>query len=55
MPYVRSQFKAQAQNVLSLDPMSPVQLICREWVGNFDLCELDDQSIGFDGKERKIT
>ena len=52
---VGSQFETQGQNVWSLSTMSPIQWICRECVGNLDFCELDDQLIGFDDKERKIT
>ena len=36
-----SQFKAQAQNVWSLSPMSPIQWICREWVKELSPNELD--------------
>ena len=35
--------------------MSPIQWICREWIGNFDLSESDDEPIGMDDKERKMT
>ena len=52
---VGSRFETQGQNVWSLGTISPIQWICREYVGNLDFCKLDDQPIGFDDKERKIT
>ena len=55
MDIVESEFGIQVQNVWSLGSMSPIQLICREWVGNLDLSESDDQPTGMDDKERKMT
>ena len=52
---VGSQFGAQVQNVWSFGPMSSIQWICREWIGNLDFSELDDRPIGLDDKERKKT
>ena len=39
---VGPQFVAQAQNVWDFGPVSPVQLICREWVEKLDFSELDN-------------
>jgi len=42
MVIVRTQFMAQAQDVWDLGLMSPVQLICREWVKELGRNELDN-------------
>ena len=39
---VGSQFGAEAQIVWCLGPMSPIQWICREWVKELGLSELDN-------------
>ena len=35
--------------------MSPIQLICREWVGNSGLSESDERPTCLNDKKRKIT
>ena len=40
--YVGSQFEAQARNIWSLGPMSPIQWICRKWVKELSPNELDN-------------
>ena len=34
--------------------MSPIQWICREWIGNLDLSGLDEQPIGLGEKKDDI-
>ena len=42
MDIVESEFGIQVQNVWSLGSMSPIQLICREWVENSSLSESNE-------------
>ena len=55
MDIVESEFGIQVQNVWSLGSMSPIQLICREWVGNLGLSESDKRPTCLSDKKRKIT
>ena len=40
--YVGSQFIAQAQKIWDMSPVSPIQWICREWVEELGINELNN-------------
>ena len=38
---------------MNLDPKSPIQWICREWVGKLDFNESDNKQSGFRWQENE--